>query len=190
MGDGVDGRWVGMTDWSTCPPPAKFADQLQAFWLALEPAARGAGVVWGCSAGAANQKPGKHLEYSHPRMQYVHDWISLQIAEQKIHPHLVANFDQVRTRHNTTVYTPQHNSGWILDQGNGHYNRKFKLISWLIAHHWDLKIWWPTAPSRGKQLTVLEVRGKQCWFCKLGGMIDECVDLCTHRVLCTVSSTM
>ena len=109
MGDGVDGRWVGTTG-QPAPPP-KFADQLQAFLLALEPAACGAGVVWGRSAGAANQKPGKHLEYSHPRMQYVRDWISLQIAEQKIHPQLVANFDQVRTRHNTTVYTPQHNSG-------------------------------------------------------------------------------
>lgn len=40
-----DGRWVGMTG-QPAPPP-KFADQLQAFWLALEPAARGAGVVWG-----------------------------------------------------------------------------------------------------------------------------------------------
>lgn len=167
---------MGRNDWSTCPPP-KFADQLQAFWLALEPAACGARVVWGCSAGAADQKPGKHLEYSHPRMQYVRDWISLQIAQQKIHPQLVdlvANFDQV----------------WSLNFRPRKRTLQQKVQTDQLAHSPSLRLEDLLIYRPEPRMSVLEVRGKQCWFCKLGGMIDECVDLCTHRVLCTVSSTM
>lgn len=42
----------------------------------------------------ANCKPGKHLSWDHPSLARVRDWISLQIAEHRFHPQLIANFDQ------------------------------------------------------------------------------------------------
>ena len=44
---------------------------------------------------AANTKPGKHLEWDHPAMIRVRDFIALEIEASSVHPKLVANFDQV-----------------------------------------------------------------------------------------------
>ena len=43
----------------------------------------------------SNDRPGKHLEYSHPKMQFVRDYVALQVSQAKINAKLIANFDQV-----------------------------------------------------------------------------------------------
>ena len=42
-----------------------------------------------------NPKPGKHLESSHPSLQYLRTWITMEVKKKNISPQLIANFDQV-----------------------------------------------------------------------------------------------
>jgi hypothetical protein len=44
---------------------------------------------------ASNFKPGRHLQYSHPSMVAVRDWVNFQVETHKAHGSLLANFDQV-----------------------------------------------------------------------------------------------
>ena len=43
----------------------------------------------------ANTKPGKHLDFNHPAMKRVRDYVAMEISSDKIHEKLCANFDQV-----------------------------------------------------------------------------------------------
>jgi len=40
-------------------------------------------------------KPGKHLQFSHPLMERLRNFVQLQLAQKRIHPLLLGNFDQV-----------------------------------------------------------------------------------------------
>ena len=42
-----------------------------------------------------NNKPGKHLPFSHPSLQKVREWLKLEVASNRVHPRLLGNFDQV-----------------------------------------------------------------------------------------------
>lgn len=44
---------------------------------------------------AANSKPGKHLEFSHPAMSRVRTWVATKVADGEFHPRMIGNFDQV-----------------------------------------------------------------------------------------------
>lgn len=43
----------------------------------------------------ANTKPGKRLDFDHPAMERVRQFVSTQIRDGNIHPQMVCNFDQV-----------------------------------------------------------------------------------------------
>ncbi len=40
-------------------------------------------------------KPGKHLPWGHPLMERLRNFVQLQVAQKRIHPLLLGNFDQV-----------------------------------------------------------------------------------------------
>lgn len=42
-----------------------------------------------------NTKPGKHLEFNHPAMVQVRQWVSEQVAAGVFSPRMIGNFDQV-----------------------------------------------------------------------------------------------
>ena len=51
---------------------------------------------------ASNEKPGAHLEWSHPALEQVRSYVRTQSLEKGYHPRLVANFDQVWS----TIFRP------------------------------------------------------------------------------------
>ncbi|CAL1171482.1 unnamed protein product [Cladocopium goreaui] len=60
------------------------------FWKAAERLCRKTSIRM-----ASNLKPGRHLQYSHPGMVAVRDWVNYQVETHKAHGSLLANFDQV-----------------------------------------------------------------------------------------------
>ena len=50
----------------------------------------------------SNQKPGAHLEWSHPSLEHLRSYIRNETRRRSIHPRLIINFDQVWT----TRYRP------------------------------------------------------------------------------------